>query len=81
MANWIYYEDVDFTNEENIAFHIDTRDFYCLIETRTELENSDRLFLNLSILENRNNEDYRYTEQELKNLIEKLWRKSGCDGE
>jgi hypothetical protein len=43
MSNWKYYEDVDFSDKNIARYNIDTRDFYCSVETKEEAEQPDRL--------------------------------------
>jgi hypothetical protein len=85
MSNWKYYEDVDFSDVNIGRYNIDTRDFYCSVQTKEEIEQSDRLIakLDTSVIDSHPNHynKYYHTEQEVKDLIERFWRESGGDGE
>jgi len=83
MGNWKYYEDVDFSDESIVRYNIDTRDFYCAVQTKEEAEQLDRLIIPLdtSKIDKYPITKYYHTEQEVKDLIERFWRESGGDGE
>jgi hypothetical protein len=83
MANWKYYEDVDFSDVNIARYNIDTRDFYCSVETKEQAEQPDRLIakLDTTIIDKYPATKYYHTEQEIKDLIERFWRESGGDGD
>ncbi len=83
MSNWKYYEDVDFSDESIARYNIDTRDFYCAVQTKAEMEEYDRLITTLDTtkIDKYPVTKFYHTEQEVKDLIERLWRESGGDGE
>jgi hypothetical protein len=83
MSNWKYYEDVDFSDVNIARYNIDTRDFYCSVQTKEEAEQPDRLIakLDTSVIDKYPVAKYYHTEQEVKDLIERFWRESGGDGE
>jgi hypothetical protein len=82
MGNWKYYEDVDFSDENNLQFNIDTRDFYCLARTVDELlVNGQGNILDTSLIDKSPAEEYYHTEDELKYLIQRFVKESGGDGE
>ena len=37
MSNWKYYEDVDFSDNNIARYNIDTRDFYCSVQTKEQM--------------------------------------------
>jgi hypothetical protein len=83
---WVYYEDVDFSDESIARYNIDTRDFYCGIQTKAQLEEmgeSDKrdLKLDTTVIDKYPATKYYHTEQEVKDLIERFWKESGGDGE
>jgi hypothetical protein len=86
MGNWKYYEDIDFLDQSIVRYNIDTRDFYCAIQTKAqleEIEKNDKLIikLDISVIDKYPANKYYHTEQEVKDLIERFWRESGGDGE
>jgi len=83
MSNWKYYEDVDFSDVNIARYNIDTRDFYCAVQTKAEMEQHDRLIatLDTSKIDKYPVTKFYHTEQEVKDLIERFWRESGGDGE
>lgn len=83
MSNWKYYEDVDFSDENIAKYNIDTRDFYCLIQTKVEMEEHHKLITTLDTtkIDKYPVAKYYHTEQEVKDLIERFWRESGGDGD
>ena len=83
MSNWKYYEDVDFSDVNIARYNIDTRDFYCAVQTKAEIEQHDRLIttLDTSKIDKYPVTKFYHTEQEVKDLIERFWRESGGDGE
>ena len=83
MSNWKYYEDVDFSDVNIARYNIDTRDFYCAVQTKAEMEEHDRLIttLDTSKIDKYPVSKFYHTEQEVKDLIERFWRESGGDGE
>ena len=83
MSNWKYYEDVDFSDVNIARYNIDTRDFYCAVQTKAEMEQHDRLIttLDTSKIDKYPVSKFYHTEQEVKDLIERFWRESGGDGE
>jgi len=83
MSNWKYYEDVDFSDVNIARYNIDTRDFYCSVQTKEEMEKPDNLIakLDTSVIDKHPTTKYYHTEQEVKDLIERFWRESGGDGE
>jgi hypothetical protein len=83
MSNWKYYEDVDFSDVNIARYNIDTRDFYCAVQTKAEMEQHDRLIatLDTSKIDKYPVTKLYHTEQEVKDLIERFWKESGGDGE
>jgi hypothetical protein len=82
MGGWKYIDDVDFSDENNLQFHIDTRDFYCLTRTVDELlVNGQGNILDTGTIDKYPAEKYYHTEQELKDLIKRFIAESGGDGE
>ena len=83
MSNWKYYEDVDFSDVNIARYNIDTRDFYCAVQTKAEMEQHDRLIatLDTSKIDKYPVSKFYHTEQEVKDLIERFWRERGGDGE
>jgi hypothetical protein len=83
MSNWKYYEDVDFSDENIARYNIDTRDFYCAVQTKAEIEKHDRLIekLDTTAIDKYPVTKFYHTEQEVKDLIERFWRESGGDGD
>ena len=81
--SWKYYEDVDFSDENIARYNIDTRDFYCSVQTKAEMEEHDKLTttLDTTAIDKYPVAKYYYTEQEVKDLIERFWRESGGDGD
>jgi len=82
MSNWKYYEDVDFSDENIARYSIDTRDFYCAVQTKEEMEQSN-LFekIDTRVIDTYPISKFYHTEQEVKDLIERFWKESGGDGE
>jgi hypothetical protein len=82
MGNWKYYEDVDFSDENIARYSIDTRDFYCAVQTKEEMEQSN-LFekIDTRVIDTYPISKFYHTEQEVKDLIERFWKESGGDGE
>lgn len=82
MGNWKYYEDVDFSDENIARYSIDTRDFYCAIQTKEEMKQSN-LFekIDTRVIDTYPIAKFYHTEQEVKGLIERFWKESGGDGE
>jgi hypothetical protein len=83
---WVYYEDVDFSDESIARYNIDTRDFHCAIQTKEQLEQmgeNDKLIVKLdtTVIDKYPATKYYHTEQEVKDLIERFWKESGGDGE
>jgi hypothetical protein len=83
MSNWKYYEDVDFSDENIARYNIDTRDFYCAVQTKAEVEEGDKMLANLDTtkIDKYRVDKFYHTEQEVKDLIERFWRESGGDGD
>lgn len=83
MSNWKYYEDVDFSDENIARYNIDTRDFYCAVQTKEQMEQSDRLIekLDTSVIDTYPTSKFYHTEKEVKDMIERFWRESGGDGD
>jgi hypothetical protein len=81
--SWKYYEDVDFSDKNIARYNIDTRDFYCAVQTKAEMEEHDRLIttLDTTAIDKYPVAKYYHTEQEVKDLIERFWRESGGDGD
>lgn len=82
-SNWKYYEDVDFSDEAIARYNIDTRDFYCGVQTKEEADHPDSLIekLDTTKIDKYPVAKFYHTEQEIKDLIERFWRESGGDGE
>lgn len=69
--NWISHKEIDFSNNEIIEIHVDTRDFHCFIPTLTmESERSKFEGLNMA-------DEFYYTLTEIKAIIEDLFDRSG----
>ena len=81
MGNWKYYEDVDFSDETIVRYNIDTRDFYCATQTKSEVENSSIESLDTTTIDKYPATKYYHTEKEVKDLIERFWKESGGDGD
>lgn len=83
MSNWKYYEDVDFSDKNIARYNVDTRDFYCSEQSKSEVNQNSELIakLDTSVIDKYPTEKYYHTEQEVKNLIERFWRESGGDGQ
>ena len=83
MSNWKYYEDVDFSDVNIARYNIDTRDFYCSVQTKEQAERPDSIIakLDTSKIDKYPVTKFYHTEQEVKDLIERFWRESGGDGE
>jgi hypothetical protein len=83
MSNWKYYEDVDFSDVNIARYNIDTRDFYCSVQTKEQAERPDSIIekLDTTKIDKYPVTKYYHTEQEVKDLIERFWRESGGDGE
>jgi hypothetical protein len=83
MGNWTYYEDLDFSKEESIRFNIDTRDFYCGVQTQADIDSSLDVItkLNTSLIDKLPSDVYYHSEQEVKDFLAKLVKESGGDGE
>lgn len=83
MSNWKYYEDVDFSDINIARYNIDTRDFYCAVQTKEQAERPDSIIAKLDTtkIDKYPVTKYYHTEQEVKDLIERFWRESGADGE
>ena len=80
---WKYYEDVDFSDKTIARYNIDTRDFYCSVQTKEQMEVKDSLIekLDTTKIDKYPVTKFYHTEQEVKDLIERFWRESGGDGE
>jgi hypothetical protein len=81
---WKYYEDVDFSDKTIARYNIDTRDFYCSVQTKEQIEEvKDSLIEKLDTykIDKYPVTKFYHTEQEVKDLIERFWRESGGDGE
>ena len=83
MSNWKYYEDVDFSDINIARYNIDTRDFYCAVQTKEQAERPDSIIAKLDTtkIDKYPVTKFYHTEQEVKDLIERFWRESGGDGE
>jgi hypothetical protein len=83
MSNWKYYEEVDFSDESIVRYNIDTRDFYCSVETKEEAERPKRLIakLDTTLIDKYPVTRFYHSEQEINDLIKRFWRESGGDGE
>lgn len=83
MSNWKYFEDLDFSDVNIVRYNIDTRDFYCGVQTKEEAGNPDRLIqkLDTTVIDKYPLTKYYHTENEVKDLIERFWKESGGDGE
>jgi hypothetical protein len=83
MSNWKYYEDVDFSDVNIARYNIDTRDFYCSVQTKEQAERPDSIIAKLDTtkIDKYPVTKFYHTEQEVKDLIERFWRESGGDGE
>lgn len=47
MSHWKYYKDVNFSDVNIARYNIDTRDFYCAVQTKAEMEQYNRLIATL----------------------------------
>jgi hypothetical protein len=83
MSDWKYYEDVDFLDINIARYNIDTRDFYCGVQTKKEMEENHKLIpkLDTKVIDTYPETKFYHTEREVKDLIERFWRESGGDGE
>jgi hypothetical protein len=83
MSNWKYYEDVDFSDVNIARYNIDTRDFYCAVQTKEQAERPDSIIAKLDTtkIDKYPVAKFYHTEQEVKDLIKRFWRESGGDGE
>jgi hypothetical protein len=82
MAGWKYIDDIDFSDKNNLQFHIDTRDFYCLVKTADKLlVNGKGNILDTTAIDKYPTEKYYHTEEEVKELIQRFLKESGGDGE
>ena len=83
MSNWKYYEDVDFSDVNIARYNIDTRDFYCSVQTKEQAERPDSIIAKLDTtkIDKYPVTKFYHTEQEVKDLIRRFWRESGGDGE
>lgn len=71
--SWVKHTNIDFADESIIAYHIDTRDFH--VSTNNYLPPID-------LFKTRKNPDqYFFTPEEIKELIERYYNQSGGDGE
>ena len=83
MGNWKYYEDIDFSDQSIVRYNIDTRDFYCAIQTKAQLEQmgeNDKLIakLDTTAIDKYPATKYYHTEQEVKDLIERSSPRKRC---
>jgi hypothetical protein len=69
--NWINHKDIDFSNNDIIEIHVDTRDFHCFIPTLT-MESERSKFEGLDMAD-----EFYYTLNEIKSVIEDLYDRSG----
>jgi hypothetical protein len=68
---WISHKQVDFSNDELLEVHVDTRDFHCFVSASiTESESGKFEDLNMS-------DEYYYTPTEVKAVIDDLFDRSG----
>lgn len=72
MKTWIPYTEVNFSDPEVNQLHVDTRDFHVLVQK----EPSEKGLKDLGTLY-RYPERFFYTEEEVKNLIDRLFKESG----
>ena len=68
---WISHKDIDFSNNEIIEIHVDTRDFHGFIPTLT-MESERERFEGLNMAD-----EFYYTLNEVKAIIEDLFDRSG----
>ena len=68
---WIFYKEVDFTDQSILQYHIDTRDFCC--NTNTEKSNEIRDIDTLL----KNADKFLYTAQEVTDLLDRYFTDSG----
>lgn len=68
---WIPFKQVDFTDKTILQYHIDTRDFHCLRQTDKpeNLPDLDKL--------DKYGDSFYYSDEEIKNLIERYFNQSG----
>lgn len=71
--SWLKHTDVDFEDESIIAYHIDTRDFH--VSTNDHLPAID-LFKT-----RKNPDEYFFTPEEVKLLIQRYYEESGGEGD
>ena len=74
MSDWIDFRQVDFSNEHNNAFSIDTRDFHCSARW------ADKIEVDMHNTA-KHPEKYFFNEEELKSLLERYFTESGGVGE
>lgn len=81
-ANWKYYEDVDFSDKNIKRFTIDTRDFYCLCESKCNAEDIKVIdTIDETKLKNYISDNFYHTEQDINDLLARFLKDSGGDGE
>lgn len=74
MDNWIKHTEVDYDNVSVNQIHVDIRDFHCIVMTK---EHDEKIpFYELRKSDN----DYFYTPNEVKNIIQYLFDKSSSEG-
>lgn len=72
QEQWVHYTKIDWNDEKFNFFSIDTRDFHCGY--------NNAVHKNLSTLKNTIT-IFFHTEQEVKDLLNRLFKESGGDGE
>lgn len=70
---WKHYQLIDFTNKKTKQYNVDTRDFHVLESENTEFEGLDK------ILSSKNRLRFFFTENETKELLNRLFTESGGD--
>ena len=73
--NWVSHKEIDFSNNELIEIHVDTRDFHCFIPTLT-MESERAKFEGLDMAD-----EFYYNLNEIKGIIEDLFTRSGGESE
>jgi hypothetical protein len=71
--SWIPFKEVDFSDTNINAYHVDTRDFGCT-------SNDHKPELDLRKVD-KNSEYYEHTAVEVQNLLQRLYEESGGEGE
>ena len=76
MSYWKLYTEIDFSDLNFVKFNIDTRDFHCACQTKKDIEQE---FEKFSAFE-KSPEKFLHTQEELIEVIDKLYNESGGRG-